>query len=204
MKCFIVGFTLLTSAATASAGSVLLASSTQAQTGSVAPQVEPRVQFVLQLSDSVPLPLVPENGLGVGVWWEEGTQGFVDFTLQSDVAFGSFANDATDGEDARFAWITGFFEGNDHGLIGPESELLDHAPDLIGFQLDRVRLIVDEVHFEPFAIEAYQGYSVDAVVRYEFYGTSIPEPCTFLLLGIGLALLRRVSRRGRSIASIGV
>ena len=58
--------------------------------GGSGPITDLRAQFVLQLPTSPPLgpPVDPFVGLGQGVWWQEGDQGFVDFSAGNDPLFG--------------------------------------------------------------------------------------------------------------------
>jgi hypothetical protein len=178
------------------AGPVLLASYDEVFAGGTAPQSIAEVQFVLQLSPDVPLAIEELSGLGAGIWWEEGDQGAIDFTRDTSAAFPDFAAAATDGIDSRFASLTGFFEGNDHGVIAPESTLFGRSPDLVGYELELVRLIVREVRFEPLIIDAFEGFSVESDISYQFYGSPIPEPSAVILLAGGVLVLAR----GRRVA----
>lgn len=183
---------------TVSASPALLGSYDEVSVGASAPQSASRVQFVLQLSPSVPLPLESAFGLGVGIWWEDGSHGSVDFTRNNSDAFLDFATSATDGLDSRFASITGFFNGNPHGVIGAESTLFGRSPDLAGYDLELVRLIVHDVRFEPIMIDEFEGFSVESAISYEFYGTPIPEPATLVLVACGFAVLSGQNRRSRT------
>lgn len=178
----------------ARAGPVLLASYDEVFRGGTAPQSIARVQFSLQLSLDVPVAIDELSGLGAGIWWEAGDQGTVDFTRDTSVAFADFAAAATDGIDGRFASLTGFFQGNDHGVIGPESSLFNRSPDLVGYELEIVRLIVHELRFEPLVIDTSEGFSVESHITYQVYGSPIPEPSTVMLLAGGVLVLARARR----------
>ena len=67
------------------------------------------------------------------------------------------------------------------GTFGPESSWLQGTPDLIGNELDFIRLIVHDVNIE----QSGAGVLWQANLTYEFWGTPIPEPATACLLALG-------------------
>lgn len=183
---------LLVANATVSAGPVLLASLDQTtgveRVGTGLPP-EPRVQFVLELA---PHPSVVGSRVGLGVFWEDGNNGAVDFTPDTDASFVGFADFATDGIDDWLTDLIIFPDGGGGGGGAPESVRLGTSPDLVGYQLDFLRLIVNDVTIEEFVPEdtpELQGIRVLANLRYEFYGTLIPEPTTIILLSTGLVMV---------------
>lgn len=170
---------------------VVLASVERFLSGAGAPEPEFRVRIVLA-HDSVPPPL-NEVRLGDDLWWEDGQSGMVDFDIDGDPEFAEFASRLTDGVDeVLFILVEGTRGGGGPG--GFESAWLERSPDLVGNQLDFIRLIVENVSLEPWE-DPYGGglgvrHNVD--LRYEFWGHPIPEPTSLSLLAIGaLALVRR-------------
>jgi len=81
---------------------------------------------------------------------------------------------------------------------GAESRLFNHhpyigePPDLVGYELELVRLTVHAVHFEPWPEGGDgDGYLVQANLTYECFGSPVPEPPTLLLLVGGITFLLR-------------
>ena len=181
----------------ASAGPVLLASYEDHRAGFSAPGEIPEVQFVLQLG-AVPQPVNPATSLGVGIWWSEEDEGFVDFTPEGSPAFSAIATRATDGVIDQFASLTVFAGGSSYGSIDSESYLYGKASDLAGYRLDLIRLVVENVHFEPRVFDEFQNFLVSTSLKYEFYGVPIPEPHSIALLGVGICAALPLERPRRS------
>lgn len=193
----ITAVVFLLSCGVACAGPVLLASwdetagHASAATGGV--PNDPRVQIVLELSQGVSI-LGPR--LGTGLFWEDGDHGTVDFTSATTGEFDAFATMATNGvDDAISQWLA-FPWGGDGGGTAYESWRYGVSPDLIGNEIELVRLIVHDVSIEyPWIPPDYpdlEGIKVLAELTYEFYGTPIPEPCVaYLLISACPWLLRR-------------
>lgn len=70
--------TVLAISSAASAGPVLLATYTQIMEGATAPQSDPRVEFLLQVAESVPVDYGHAPTLGEGNWWTNGTTGALE------------------------------------------------------------------------------------------------------------------------------
>lgn len=184
---------LLVSCGLARAGMVLLATHDAQVGGGVAPQDEMRVQFVLEIfaQDSFP----PGPRLGTGIFWRDGDSGTVDFAPQTDPDFLSLAVLATNGVNDDYRIHTNWPDGAGGGGGGFESRLFGRSPhageppDLVGYELELIRLTVENVGFEPWPGDDGDGYFVLADLRYEFFGSVIPEPATLVLLVGGIAYL---------------
>lgn len=189
---------LLSSAATASAGSVLLASYNEdaSSGGGGGPILGNQVQFVLQLPTSPPFgpPVDPNVGVGAGQTWASGSTGSTLFNRHEDPAVASFASFASDGVDA---WIGIYTPWG--GYVERESDVFGRAPDLVGYELNDVELVVHFVEVVP--LPELNGSMVHWNVTYNFYGTPIPEPITVSLLCIGgmVRVLSGQLRRSRSV-----
>lgn len=173
------------------AGPVLLASFDQTsgvESSGTGPPPEHRAQFVLELT---PYPVVLGARIGLGVFWEDGDSGVVDFTPETDTGFVGLADLATNGIDDWVMDLIIFPGGGGGGGGAPESVRLGTSPDLIGYQLDLVRLIVHDVTIAGFSPEDnpdLEGTRVLGHLTYEFYGTVIPEPTTVTLLTAAVAI----------------
>lgn len=194
----ITAVSVLASCAMVHAGPVLLASfdlTSGVGSAGTGPPPEHHAQFVLELR-----PFIIGDGprIGLGLFWEDGDSGVADFTLETDSGFSGFADLATNGIDDWLVDLILFPDGGGSGGGAPESVRLGTSPDLIGYQLDVVRLIVHDVTIEPWSPKdspELDGTRVLAHLTYEFYGTVIPEPATLSLLAAGAAyLLRRTTR----------
>jgi len=192
----IVLVALLSSAATAAAGPVLLASvDVRGGQGADSPPVDQRVAFVLALFPDF-TPDTQHDGFGDDAFWGDGAVGFVDFTAYNEDDFAEFADLATNGTNNFYLFFAQLAGGGGAGGGAPESNWLcpsypcdDRPPDLYGNRLDFVRLVVHSVDFERF--EPEPGSVVDLVydLTYEFYGTPIPDPETLVLSTIGVCVV---------------
>ena len=159
----------------------------------MAPPDEMRVQFVLEIfaQDSFP----PGPRLGTGIFWRDGDSGTVDFAPETDPDFLSLAVLATNGVNDDYRIHTNWPDGAGGGGGGFESRLFGRSPhageppDLVGYELELIRLTVENVNFEPWPGDDGDGYFVLADLRYEFFGSVIPEPATLVLLVGGIAYL---------------
>jgi hypothetical protein len=193
---------LLASSETLTAEPVLLASYDFSSYGGHAPESDPRVEFILQLPAGSP----PATSYGLGadldIFWESGDQGLFNFTSSTDEAFDNLALSATDGIEDNFT-IFDLFPSGGGGATPPhpESVLFGVSPDLVGNEVQLVRLIVHEISFDPWVPDPVQypeieGFTYTASLTYEFYGTPIPDPGTGTLAAAFLALflVRRPAR----------
>lgn len=175
------------SVATVTADPILLAS--YETTGGIEISVasEPLVRLALELSTSSP----PYESfrLGMGVMWEDNDAGVIDFAASTDDAFEGFAGLALNGIDDEFAVLV-LFQDQGGGSGGPESQLFGGSPDLVGNELEFVRLIVHDLQIEPSA-QFPLGFKVDYDLTYEFFGSLVPEPHTVALLTAGASLVFR-------------
>lgn len=180
-----------------SADPVLLADFEAQGGGALAPQRDPRVQFILEIHahDSFP----PGPRLGDGYFWVDGESGVLEFTFESDTAFQELTSLATDGFDDHFSVYTLYADGMGGGGGGFESRLFSQRryetdfPDLMGFEIALIRLTVDNVAITPWSVGEVDGFQVAADLRYEFYGNPIPEPATCFFVAIGLLIV--ISKR---------
>jgi len=182
---------LVTVCGSAAAGPTLLATYRKDASagGGSAPITELATHFALQLPTSPPFgpPVDPNVGVGVGVVWQNGQTGAAEFTSLTDSYFDSFAQHATDGVDD---WIGIYTPWG--GFLQRESEVFGHTPDLGGFELDSVRLIVHDLSFEP--LPKLDGSEIFWDVTYEFYGTPVPEPTALGYFVTGLLLVSHTKR----------
>ena len=135
--------------------------------------------------------------LGVGQqYWAAGDSGTYDFTPTNTQYFKDFASLLTDGQDELLLEYL-YVEDCGGGNIGgdAESSRLRGAPDLIGSNLEFIRLVVNNISREPYTppCDCGPGTRFDANINWQFWGTPVPEPTTLTLLFI-IALLRRHRR----------
>lgn len=182
-------------AASAWAGPVLLSSYSEISSGGRAPWSDPRIQIELGLTS----PMTGQGAhIGSGVFWSQGQTGIFDFSASNSVGFPLFEQLATNGIENQGGisalWSAG--GGGGHGI--KDSVLFDRfppigrPPDLVGYDLDFIRLIVNRLDFTPWMPErGLEGlyYSYDITI--EAYGNLVPESTTVMLLLMGLAFSRR-------------
>lgn len=204
VRCLVIAICLAQRVATGSP--ILLATFDTYDSGGGAPESDPRIEFVLQLPTAFP----PTDFFGLGqdrnIFWNDRELGTAYFNATNDPAFDLFALHATDGIDDRFMLWTRFPSGGGNGRLGVESELFGLSPDLVGNRLDYVKLTVFDVRFEPWVPDPetfpdIQGYEYLGFVRYEFYGTPVPEPEAFAILAIGVLTCSGLQHRIRRPAS---
>jgi hypothetical protein len=193
---------LLAGSETLTAEPMLLASYDFSSYGGHAPESDPRVEFILQLPTTSPPTDFFGLGMDANIFWEDGDRGSVEFDSATDEAFDDFATFATDGIEDSFT-IFDLFPLGSGGATPPrpESVLFGASPDLVGNELQRVRLIVHEITLEawvpdPVQYPEIEGFLYTADLTYEFYGTPIPAPGSGTLAAGFLAsfLLRRRAR----------
>ncbi len=164
--------------------------------GGVAPEADGRVEFILQLPTASPPGEVSGLGMDLGIFWEDGDQGSFDYSSGTDEGFDDFASFATDGIEQKFV-LWDFFPSGSGGGTPPvlESLLFGASPDLVGNDLDSVRLIVHEISFESWvpdpAHPEIEGFLYSADLTYEFYGTPVPEADSAVLLAVAAGLFAR-------------
>ncbi len=180
------------------AGTLLSSFSLHAGAGP-APCQSTRTQFFLE-HDSQGFTHIVTLGQGLR-FWGDGEAGFIDFTPSNSPAFSEFAALVSDGQD-DFIVSLGYAEGCGGGGPGfMESEMLGGAPDLAGWQLESVRLIVHDITVEAYdpPCDCGPGTRFDANITWEFWGTPVPEPGMLGLLGVvGVGMSRRGRRRGNA------
>jgi len=180
---------------------VLLRSLDLREGGSSAPETEFEVQIILQHEFKVP-PLDPLR-LGEGVFWTAGASGAVDFNPANDSSFLPFARRLSDGQDDLLFLLLLSPDGGGGGGGGFESLWLGISPDLQGYELDSIRLIVHDVSIEPWEKWGLSGVTKTADVTYEFWGHVIPEPTSVLFVTIGGLILSNRRREPRCTRESG-
>lgn len=158
------------------------------ESGGHSPVSEPPIEIWLQHDPGV-LPF-QQSEIGRGILWDDGDSGTVDFTSTTDPGFDSVVTGLTNGVDDYLFFITIWPNEGGGGGGGRESEFGFGSPDFVGYEIDRIRLIVHAVQIEP----GEDGYFADVEVTYEFYGSPIPEPSVIMLLAFGGSVLLRTQR----------
>ena len=130
-------------------------------------------------------------GASESPYWHEGDSGA--FIFGSGVSnWATFTSHATNGvNEMMLTWVE--FEPKDgahaSGYTGwSESLYFGQPTDLVGYNVDYVRLIVSNVHMWT------EGslFHVSADTTWQFWGTAVPEPATAALLALGSLLVRRL------------
>lgn len=128
----------------------------------------------------------PSGGLeyfGNDIYWNDDDSGSVDFTAANTPLFAPFVSWITNGLDDEIVFMTFNQFGGGTGGGGLESEIGMGLPDLVGNQIDRIRLVVNELSIEPYSLPPIgDGLQWEANLTWEFWGSPIPEPSTFLLV----------------------
>lgn len=162
-----------------------------------------RVGFALALLDldtSLILPDPPLGGLRIDrgvqptMFWGNGESGVLEFTSATDPGFDDLASFVTDGIDDSLVVFWNWRDGGAYEGYGlRESQRFGLESDLVGNDIDLIRLTVHEVSLDPLGGDLV---SVQTHVTYDFYGSPIPEPATLVLLMAGFpVLMRRVRTR---------
>lgn len=195
----VVGMLAWAASAVPARASILLATYEFWTHGGGSPAPEPRVEVILQLPTEFPPTDFFGLGVGLDVFWADGDQGSFDFTSASDPAFDAFAASATDGRlDLAILWTLLPSSGGS-GDLETEENIFGNATDLIGFNLETVRLVVHEASITPWNPDpndnpVFAGYKFDITGAYEFYGSPVPEPGTFVFCVLGIAVFSRRAR----------
>lgn len=146
--------------------------------------------------DSVDFSHVVQLGAGQQ-YWAAGAAGIYDFAPTNTQNFAEFASLLTDGQD-DFLLEYLYVEDCGGGNIGGDSESsrLGGVPDLIGNNLEFIRLIVHDIAVDPYdpPCECGPGTQFDADITWQFWGTPVPEPATLGLLSFAIILNRRRKR----------
>lgn len=203
MKRLIVVFALLSSAATASAGPVLLASFGgsvgSGSTGLTDPRV--RVGLLVTASSDTGTSISTNDILFSTNFLHGGESGEYWFNAETNPQVTEFNNLLTNGNDDRINLFTGWPELERAGIRGDRESFyferdvkIGESPDLVGFQLVSIRLVISDLRIEPLVVRDQEELIARFSYGYEFYGTPIPEPGTCVLVAIGsLALWKKSS-----------
>ncbi len=137
----------------------------------------------------VPLELTQ---IGLGILWDDGDSGTVDFTSETDPNFDTFVAGLTNGVDDFISVLVEWPDQGGGGGGATESSWGFGSPDLFGYEIDLILLTVHDVQIDPWMQD---GFYAEVDLTYEFYGSLIPEPTTLTLLAVGVVgILRRRSR----------
>ncbi len=193
--------TVLILAPTIYAGPVLLATIHKSGgLGGEPPPADNIIEFRLSASSS-PAPSSP--AIGQGIFWTVADVGTsADYDMSNSEPFTDFSHFLTNGIDDHLNFLA-LVPGSGGGdlesswLINPIGE--DGAPDLLGSQLDFVRLTINELSFERF--EQAPGVFIDVVydISYELYGVPVPDPSTLALLATSSYLVGFYKRRRKAL-----
>jgi hypothetical protein len=129
----------------------------------------------------------PAFGLETTPRWYEGQSGNFEFTAANTPSFAALAASCTDGVNDLLFSCWSYSPGSVSCFGTGEAAWFGTSTDLIGCELNRISLQVQDVHFR------YQGTLLycDSTVTWEFWGT--PEPASAALLLLGALVLRRRS-----------
>lgn len=147
------------------------------------------VEFVIGHGLTLFDPQIVGHGLR---YWESGESGMIEISGINDFGFASLATALTDGTDDYL-----FLMDNPSGCpgfggnIAHESFWLQGSPDLVGNQIDLIRLIVHDVDIQ----QKTDGVIWQANIGYEFWGNPVPEPSALLPLAFGALILRKRNRK---------
>ena len=174
------------------ASPILLVSHHSITGGSVTNESEARAQVVLSLFS---VNSADRALFGKGVFWEDGDQGTLDFTVDTAADFDVFSVLASNAIDDEFGIDIVWGNGNAGGIRTRESFIYGFDPsagepvDLIGYELDLVRLIVQDVAIAPFSpLLNLDGFQYEFDVKYEFFGSPVPEPAS-IAYGVMIAFV---------------
>jgi hypothetical protein len=121
-------------------------------------------------------------------WWYDGQSGSFDLTPATATNFDAFADAITDGQDHNLYLVEFVASADDvytaqTGDYGAESDVLDAAPDLVGYDVTRIHVNVSNVDF----FTDSEGWKhCEALLSWQFYGIPVPEPTMLALLGLGV------------------
>lgn len=161
--------------------SQLLHSLTTTEGGEYAPFVPVRgFELVLQYN-------LPELPIGTGFFWQDGSSGSVEFTSTSEAGFDVFVGNLTDGVDSEILTLVDLIPGGPGAGSGRlESAWGFGTPDLVGNQIDLIRLVVDDFSIQMFVDPEFgDGVQWETHFTWEFWGEPVPEPATFAMAAMG-------------------
>lgn len=125
--------------------------------------------------------------------WQDGFSGYADLTEALDAPpffhFTRMVESITDGLDEPL-----FFYGsaqNCNQILSKttfitESTVLQTSSDLIGNNIDFIRVIINDLQFE----QAGATSNFELSASYQFWGTPVPEPAAALLLALPFLAMR--------------
>lgn len=154
--------------------------------GSRAPDVSTQMPVWLWYGDVDPM--MTPVGVGSGRLWSDAETGTVDFDADNDPHFDAAALLLTNGVDDELTFFAG---GGGSGRL--ESMWGFGTPDLVGYEVETIRLIVHSAEIHPWFHEEFgEGREWSFDITWQFYGTPVPEPGTAaLLLMSGPVAMRR-------------
>jgi hypothetical protein len=131
--------------------------------------------------------------IGYGTSWYDGDTGYCDFDAGNTPYFDTFVSYLTNGQlepymlCSTISVVNGGTKASVIELGSSETGWGLGDPDMYGYQIDFIRLVVNDTSL------SQNGNQVDfgGDITWEFHGTPVPEPATLLLLGLGTAVFRK-------------
>ncbi len=172
---------------------ILLATAHVTQGGRSTVSGDAEAQFVLS---ALAIDDTAQVSIGEGIYWGQDGNGVVEFFKGKDPSFGELASILSNGINDQVFISTRWRNGGTSGIVYQESLFFGRTqdtwsvPDLLGYDLSRVRLTVDDFHFDKITLPpGITTLEYDANLTYEFFGLSVPDVGTVWLLAVGAGII---------------